>query len=278
MRVRNITTCALGLAAALTLASEISAQQSDTTRLRTSSDRRINVSKGEVAARVDTVYITRYDTVRVNNTIVRVDTVTVATPQPVMPVRVTGPMYWGVFAGTTQPWGNIDRLYTNGFHAGGVLGWEPQHGFLGLRLDGGMSQINREQGRATALIGTGTPLMLHLAGDVKVKPLNFGGWALYGIGGLNYNRYKRIATAASEANATHCGAQWDGARVPDNGPGCYTAAEDTRWSDKFGFNFGAGLDFHIGSQDMFLEGRWMAMQTDGARTWTLPISLGVRYF
>jgi hypothetical protein len=29
---------------------------------------------------------------------------------------------------------------------------------------------------------------------------------------------------------------------------------------------------------MFLEGRWFAMQTDGARTWTLPISLGVRYF
>ena len=272
MRVRNITTCALGLAAALLFASEVSAQQ-DTTRLRTRSDTRISVSKGEVApARVDTVYITRYDTIRVNNTIVRVDTVTVATPQPVMPVKVTGPMYWGVYAGSTQPWGNVDRLYTNGFHGGGVLGWEPQHGFLGLRLDGGFSQINREQGRLTALVGTGTPLMLHLAGDLKVKPLNFGGWALYGIGGLNYNRYKRIATVASASNATHCGAQFDGQG------GCYIAAEDTRWSDKFGFNFGAGVDFHIGSQDMFLETRWMAMQTDGARTWTMPISLGVRYF
>src|SRR5574337_1075749 len=80
MRVRNITTCALGLAAALTLGSELSAQQTqDTLQLRrTTSETRINVSKGEVVpARVDTVYVTRYDTVRVDNTIVRVDTVTV---------------------------------------------------------------------------------------------------------------------------------------------------------------------------------------------------------
>src|SRR5688500_4167109 len=115
MRVRNITSCALGLAAALTLGS-LSAQAQDTSKVRTRSDTRISVSKGEVAAKIDTVYITRYDTVRVNNTIVRVDTVTVATPQPVMPVKVNGPMYWGVYAGPTMPWGNVDRLYTNGFH------------------------------------------------------------------------------------------------------------------------------------------------------------------
>jgi hypothetical protein len=264
MRVRNITTCALGLAAALMLGSELSAQQ-DTTRLRTSSDRRINVSKGEVApAKVDTVYITRYDTVRVSNTIVRVDTVTVA--QPVIPVipKVKGPMFWGVYAGTTWPWGNVDRLYTNGFHAGGVLGWESQNSPIGIRFDGGMSQIGREQGR--------NPLMLHLAADLKAKALMFGGWSFYGIGGLNYNRYRRIATVATSGEATHCGAQFDGKG------GCYVAAEDDRWSDKFGFNFGLGTDFHIGSQDMFLEARYMGIQANGARTWTLPISLGVRYF
>lgn len=271
MRVRNITTCALGLAAALMLASELPAQQ-DTTRLRTRSDTRINVSKGEVVARVDTVYITRYDTVRVNNTIVRVDTVTVATPQPVMVPKIKGPMFWGVYAGTTWPWGNVDRLYTNGFHAGGVLGWESQNSPIGVRFDGGMSQIGREQGRVTALVGTGTPLMLHLAADLKAKALMFRGWSFYGIGGVNYNRYRRIATVATADNAEFCGAQYDGKG------GCYVAADDDRWSDKVGFNFGLGTDFHIGSQDMFLEARYMAIQANGARTWTLPVSLGVRYF
>jgi hypothetical protein len=276
MRVRNITTCALGLAAALTLgASPLDAQQTDTSRLRTSSDQRISVSKGEVVTtvRVDTVYVTRYDTIRVDNTIVRVDTVTVTPPTPVVVPRMTGPMYWGLYGGSSWPWGNIDRVYTNGFHFGGVLGWEPQHGFLGVRLDGAMSQFGREDelrtvGIGDVQMGSGTALLLHLAGDVKVKPLNFGGWALYGIGGLNYNRYKRIALA-SDADE---GCDFE---VRD---ACYTNANNESWSDKFGFNFGAGLDFHIGSQDMFLEARYMAIPANGARSWVLPISLGVRYF
>ena len=269
MRVRNITTCALGLAAALTLgASDLAAQQ-DTTRLRTTSETRINVSKGEVIpARVDTVYITRIDTIRVDNTIVRVDTVTVMPPAPVIIPEVDGPMYWGVYGGTTWPWGNIDRVYTNGFHAGGVLGWESQRSLIGLRLDGSMSQINREQGFSTINAGSGTPLLLQFAGDLKVKPLNFGGWALYGIGGLNYFRYKRIALASEAGN--ECDFE-----VRD---ACYTNANNESWSDKFGFNFGGGLDFHIGSQDMFLEARWMTVQANDARTWMVPISLGVRYF
>lgn len=276
MRVRNITTCALGLAAALIVASPLAAQQQDTTRLRTTSQTRINVSKGDVAVtppRVDTVYVTRYDTIRVDNTIVRVDTVTVQAPMPVVMPRVTGPMYWGLYGGSSWPWGNIDRVYTNGFHFGGVLGWEPQHGFFGLRLDGAMSQFGREDelrtvGIGDVQMGSGTALLLHLAGDVKVKPLNFGGWALYGIGGLNYNRYKRIALASDQDE--NCDFT-----VRD---ACYTNANNESWSDKFGFNFGGGLDFHIGSQDMFLEARYMAIPANGARSWVLPISLGVRYF
>src|SRR5213593_1575340 len=132
MRVRSITTCALGLAAALTFANTLAAQQ-DTTKLRkTTSEQRINVSKGEVTpARTDTVYVTRYDTVRVNNSIVRVDTVTVMTPPAPVIGKIKGPMFWGVYAGTTWPWGNIDRIYTNGFHGGGVLGWESQNSPIG---------------------------------------------------------------------------------------------------------------------------------------------------
>jgi len=272
MRVRNITTCALGLAAALTLvASPLAAQSQDTTKLRTTSQTRINVSKGEVVTppRVDTVYVTRYDTIRVNNTIVRVDTVTVTPPAPLVMPKIKGPMFWGVYAGTTWPWGNIDRIYTNGFHAGGVLGWESQNSPIGLRFDGGMSQIGREtmNGFSQTQIGSGTPLILHLAGDLKAKALMFGGWALYGIGGVDYVRYKRIALASTSGNT--CDFTVRGA--------CFENA-NTSWSDKFGFNFGAGLDFHIGSQDMFLEGRYFATPSNGARSWTLPVSLGVRYF
>ena len=278
MRVRYITTCALGLAAALTVAASTLAAQ-DTTKVRktTRSDRTIPISKesqGEVVTtRVDTVYVTRYDTVR--TTVTRVDTVTVTPPVVALaPVRVKGPMYWGLYGGSTRPYGNIDRVYTNGFHAGGVLGWESQHSPIGLRLDGGVSQMGREESlfRGTTLtpvnIGSGTALWQHLAADVKVAPLNFRGWKFYGIGGLNYNRYRGVALSSSNSK----------------GPNdffirgeSYKNAETT-WSDKFGFNFGAGTDFHIGSQDMFLEYRWIAARAYSSNSYINPISIGVRYF
>lgn len=272
MRVRNITTCALGLAAALTLTSDLAAQ--DTSRTRRPSDQRITIGKGEVALppRTDTVYVTRYDTVRVDNTIVRVDTVTVATPAPVVMPKIKGPMYWGLFAGSTRPYGNIDRVYTNGFHGGGVLGWENQHGLFGFRLDGAVSQVGREETLrptfSSTQIGSGTALMMHLAADLKVKPLNFGGWAFYGIGGLNYNRYRGMALSSSNSQGPN--------DFFIRGESFRNA--ETKWSDKFGFNFGVGTDFHIGSQDMFIEYRWIAARAHSSNSYINPISIGVRYF
>src|SRR5262249_48390776 len=100
MRVRYITTCALGLAAALSVtASALSAQAQDTVRLRrTTSSQRIPISKeapGEVVTtRVDTVYVTHYDTV--TNTVTRIDTVTVTPPAPVIIPRIRD-WYWGLY-------------------------------------------------------------------------------------------------------------------------------------------------------------------------------------
>ena len=276
MRVRFITTCALGLAAALTFANTLAAQQ-DTTKLRktTQSTTRIPISKespGEVVTvRVDTVYVTRHDTV--TSTILRVDTVTVTPPVAYIAPRIKGPFYWAVFGGATEPWGNVDRLYTNGFHGGGAIGLESQNSPIGFRLNGSMSQLNREQARLTSLVGTGTPLLLNLGADLKAKALMFKGWAFYGVAGVDYNRYKRIATVAEANNGgALCGASLDGKG------GCYIAADDASWNNKFGWDLGLGTDFHIGSQDMFLEARLNAIQANGARTYYVPISIGVRYF
>jgi hypothetical protein len=276
MRVRNITTCALGLAAALLLTSSLAAQ--DTTRLRRPSDQRININKGEVALppRVDTVYVTRYDTIRVDNTIVRVDTVTTTVTRevPFTPARLVGPMFWGVYAGSTFPEGSIDKVYTNGYHFGGVLGWDPARSFVGFRLDGGVSQLGKEQGSLTETQqGNGTSLIMHLAADAKVKVLNFGGWALYGIAGGNYNRYKRIALAGD--NDLAAGTAGCDYKVEES---CFANANNTSWSDKFGWNAGGGLDFRIGSQEMFIETRAMFIRGNGDQTLTVPISLGLRYF
>ncbi len=297
MRVRNTTTCALGLAAALTLSASV-AQSQDTTRLRTPSERRITVSKGEVLPRVDTVFVTRYDTVRVNNTIVRIDTVTVAPPMPLP--RVFGPWYFGLFAGATGPAGNIDRIYTNGFHAGGIVGWEDRDGWWGARLDGFMSQLGREQFtgalfndffdfvddtldfQASNFIGSGTPLVWNLALDLKVKPINTTGWGLYGVGGGGWTAWKRIALASDsdfdfdtfDPDLDNLDSRRCNFIVRGN---CFQRADDD-WRNKWNWNFGAGLDFHIGGQDMYLEGRWFTTSSNGANSWVVPISLGLRYW
>jgi len=276
MRVRYITTCALGLAAALTVAAgTLAAQQTqDTTRLRrtTTSSQRIPISKespGEVVTtRVDTVYVTRYDTV--TNTVMRVDTVTVTPPAAIVMPKIKGPLYWGLFGGSSRPWGNIDRVYTNGFHAGGLLGWEQQHGLFGVRLDGQVSQLGREEtlvnaGYTSANIGSGTSLMETLALDLKFAPINLRGWKFYGIGGANLNHFRAIALASKDpADFTIRGSNYENAQ--------------TDWRTKFGWNAGAGVDFHIGSQDMFLEYRWVATSANGANSYINPISIGVRYF
>jgi len=277
MRVRSITTCALGLAAALTVAASTLAAQQDTTKLRRAarSDRRIPISKespGEVVTtRVDTVYVTRTDTL--TNTVVRVDTVTVTPPAPVIVPKIKGPFVWGLFAGSTWPWGLIDRVYTNGWHVGGSLGYESQTSPVGFRLDGAVNQLGKEQGGWNPTNqGSGTSLMTQLAADLKLKALMFRGWSFYGVGGGNWNAYKRIALASE--NVTVGTGDCDFTVRGD----CFKDANNTSWSNKFGWNAGLGVDFHIGSQDMFLEGRYIATPANGARSWILPVSLGVRYF
>ena len=290
MPVRNVTMRWLTLAVAVaTVATPLHAQQ-DTTKLRrsTTSDKRITVSKGEVELPqrvVDTVFITRNDTVRVE--VARVDTVTVTPPMPVIPQRIRGPWYWGIFAGGTGPIGEIDRIQTNGYHAGGLFGWEHRDGWFGARMTGSYTQVGREQGLPVALVGTNLPQMWQFSTDLKLKA-PIGGWALYGIGGLGFNSIKHMATVADDPNlvvqpldavlddenAQVCGFNNN---INDPHLNCYRLPSHS-WRTKFSWNFGFGTDFHIGSQDMFLEWRWNPIQTNGAYTWYMPISLGLRYF
>ena len=62
------------------------------------------------------------------------------------------------------------------------------------------------------------------------------------------------------------------------GDGLAYTRVDPKDGGVFGFNFGVGTDFHIGSQDMFLEYRWIAARANRSNSYINPISLGVRYF
>ena len=275
MRVRNITTCALGLAAALTLGASVSAAQStDTTRLRRPSEQRINISKGEVApvVRIDTVYVTRYDTVRVDNTIVRVDTVTVTQTVPVYATR--GPaLYWGLLGGLDKPIDNIDNVYETGWHLGAVLGYEPAKTFLGYRLGLNFTRMDPEDAFTVAQVGD-SPKLLTLNGDVKWN--FFGGqrFGIYGLTGLAYHRYKDMATVSDIDAAGDDPCDFPNANDDDS---CFVSAKD-EWRNKFGWNLGGGIDFSFGRSMMFIEATAQSLQANDERTWRVPVSIGFRFF
>lgn len=275
MRVRNITTCALGLAAALTLGSSVlAAQSTDTTRLRRPSEQRINISKGEVApvVRIDTVYVTRYDTVRVDNTIVRVDTVTVTQTVPVYATR--GPaLYFGLLGGLDKPIDNIDNVYETGWHVGGLVGYEPRGRFLGYRLGLNFTRMDPEDAFTVAQVGD-SPKLITLNGDVKWN--FFGGqrFGLYGITGLAYHRYKDMATVSDIDAAGDDPCDFPNVNDDDS---CFVSAKDD-WRNKFGWNLGGGVDFMFGRTSLFLEATAQALQANDERTWRVPVSLGIRFF
>ena len=277
MRVRNITTCALGLAAALTLVSSVSAAQStDTTRLRRPADQRISISKGEVerpVIRVDTVYVTRYDTVRVDNTIVRVDTVTVTQTVQVFAPRQRA-MTYGLYAGYTNPIDNVDWIYKDSWHLGGRLGWEPENRLLGFFMDAGFTKLNREEGLSSTNVGTGAPVILHLGLDTKANLLNLGKFGIYGVAGVNGYRYRNVATVTDLDSAVPADDPCD--FVVGDDDSCFVNAT-TAWRNKFGWNFGAGTDFMFGNTSLFVETRFVALQANDERTWTMPISLGFKF-
>lgn len=278
MSIRNVIACALGVAL---FAGTVAAQ--DTTRRITKSERRVQVSKGEVALpRVDTVFVTRLDTVylrrldtvfvrtrdvvRVPHTVVRVDTLML----PVAPLPVVnGPVYAAFYTGMTIPSGNADRLYTNGFHAGAAAGWEPLNQFLGVRVKADIAQLTREQGAMASLVGTTTPLLFNVGADIKMTPMQFAGWRFYGLGGLMASSYKGLATVSKPGR---------GMENVDPRGGWYRAASSSGWSTRLGWNVGGGADIEFGRQEIFLEARAAAMHADAARTWFVPVSLGMRFF
>ena len=268
MSNHSITASVVALLAATTLGAQAPT--------RSKPDQRITISKGEVALpKVDTLYITRYDTVmvtrsdtvRVPFTVVRIDTVIqkeLVMPEP----AVLGPVYLAFYTGTTIPSGRIDRLYTTGFHGGGIIGWDDDYFPFGARLSATYTQLSRENGALRAAVGTTTPMMASFGLDLKIAAPGTKVFRLYGIGGASFNMYKGLATVADGRGMANV----------DGRGGWYEPVDGSRWSNKFGYSAGGGADFTFGEQPLFFEARASALRANGAHTWFIPVSLGVRFF
>jgi len=266
------------------------------------STRRIPVSKeapGEVAPpRVDTVTVYRtdtlrmqgrVDTLRLTNTVTRVDTVVQSVP---MFTKHTGGLYFGLGGGVGLPYGSIRTVNQPGEMAQLQVGWQGINNPIGLRLDGTWNRFARNPEYGTVPFGDRSTLLgLNLDGrldlpffnktlgsSVRMKP--------YLLGGGSYIRYNNLRIKQDLDNGqagTGVGPCGCAQIATDNG-GSNTATSD--WHSDWGFNFGGGIGFHSGKKEVFIESRGIRWNhsSSGAganpyhAAYQVPIIFGVNFF
>lgn len=265
------------------------------------STRRIPVSKeapGEVAPRVDTVTVYRtdtlrmqgrVDTLRLTNTVTRVDTVVQSVP---MITRHIGGLYFGLGGGVGLPYGSIRTVNQPGEMAQLQVGWQGLNNPLGFRLDGTWNRFARNPEYGTVPFGDrSTVLGLNLdarldlpffnatlGSSVRLKP--------YLLGGGSYVRYNNLRIkqdvdgGVAGTGLGPCGCAQ--IAVDDGG---FNGVDDS-WHGDWGFNFGGGLGFHSGKKEVFIEARGVRWNHASDNTspnrfhaaYQVPIIFGVNFF
>ncbi len=276
MKTRNFALCALGLAAAITFGGAATASA------QARSDRRIPVRKdqpAEMAPHVDTIRIVRVDTVTMRG---RVDTVTMRMrPDTVMqmqmlPVQKLPGVYFGLGGGVAIPYSSYRNSHKDGFDINAQLGWFPKDAALGLRLTGDAIFLGK---RDTDCPNCPSPRLYAGNGDVVLRfPLDRTSKlnpVLYFLGGGGINKFQnflpyrnkagRVTTAGGDTYLSYPGLNLTKAAAGDK-------------SIFFSYEGGTGLDFNVGAAHMYVESKFVQVQTTGGPSRYFPIVAGFKFY
>ncbi|HEX8944678.1 MAG TPA: hypothetical protein VF785_16180 [Gemmatimonadaceae bacterium] len=271
--------------ALLVLGSAVAFGQDTTQTRRPTSTKRIPISKEGTSAgvvsrrgRVDTVTVYKtdtlrveaapamavHDTVRVTNTVTRVDTVTV-TPPP-RPVRLPNGFYFGLAGGVSAPNGALFTPNSAGPSAQAQLGWQGAKQLLGVRGDVNWTKPG-EDSRFSGL--QADPDIINFSADVKLQlPFlthTFGTthrFGIYGIGGYTYTMFKNLPMRIDSPPGT---------AVFSRGSGS--------WDHQNGWNAGGGLSLGWGRTELFIESRVLAFDPSNApQSRQIPFMFGMNWY
>jgi hypothetical protein len=193
------------------------------------------------------------------------------------PARVTrfgNGLYFGLQGGANFPQNEINSYYETGYGAGAQIGWDPGSSPLGLRVNGMWNRLNGKDLLNQTVNGVRYNADLPNAdlysvfGDAKLR-LPFGRFlgatsGLYAVGGggvtyfRNYNNFTNVTGINPARNS------------PVN-------AFNTEDKTQFALNGGGGLSFGVGAVSLFVEGRYVRVFTEGARTDYIPVTLGITF-
>jgi len=264
------------------------------------STRRIPVSKeapGEVAPpRVDTVTVYRtdtlrmqgrVDTLRLTNTVTRVDTVVQSVP---MLTRHMGGLYFGLGGGVGLPYGSIRTVNQPGELAQVELGWQGFNSLLGFRIDGTWNRFARNPDYVNLGVTSekvGRPMMwtgnagvrldipflnATLGSSVRMRPYLIGG------GSVAHYSDLRMKLDADGSNTNPGGFGPQHAVFATDANSTTATGSNTSW----GWYGGGGLGFHAGKKEVFVESRAIGFQHEDSDRfhygWNVPLVFGVRFF
>ena len=150
--------------------------------------------------------------------------------------------YIGFGGGISIPTGDFGDAVKSGYLAQVVAGITGPTGKLGGRVNGtythhGFDGVNDARARFIGAMGD----LVFTPGvpEAKLRP--------YLLGGLGFQNVS------------------------------ITSVPDDISETKFAYNFGAGVNIGMGGAKLFIEGRWLSIQTEGESTSMIPLSVGVRF-
>jgi len=253
-----------GIAAALTFGVVSTAAAQRTTTPTTT----VGVSKGEVAPpRVDTVTVTRVDTVRMftrdtitvaGATVTRYDTTTV--------VNVPGwldmgnGLYFGLGAGSYYPSAGLGLGQIPGYAFQANLGVDPAGSPLGVRLTANYARPDESQPYAAL---AGRPALFNATADLKLRlpflrSSRFPMFGLYAVGGGAFIKTQNV-------------------RNENDAKTGVALESDHHW----GWDAGGGATLSMGhKRELFLEVRAINYSPGGAfeNNHQLPVILGINWY
>jgi hypothetical protein len=210
------------------------------------------------------------------DTTMRDTTAAVTVPPPTPDTAVTTPVetrtdlgfgrgvfgngfYIGIGGGGTVPMGDLSDAYGTGFNVTVPIGWQSMTTPWGVRADLAYNRVKGEvaefdDGQVELDDGT---IWSGTLGLTAQWPVGASSTSFYLVGGGGAYHFRDFG----ELNAS----------------GTEITIEEENVT-KFGLNGGLGINFAVGAADIFVEGRYVSVFTDGDNTNYIPIVLGVRFF
>lgn len=175
---------------------------------------------------------------------------TAANAQSVVPAAK--PVSFGIAGGLSMPTGDFGDVAKSGYNVSGLLQFQQPTWPVAIRIEGQFQDFSGKdafEGASAKSIGGLANALFYVPTKSTVRP--------YLTGGLGFFHLKMDAgdACSSEFGADEC----------------------TDSSNKFGFDFGAGLEFQLSGMSTFIEANWQSVQTEGAATRMIPIRVGIKF-